>query len=222
MKQNQSRKEYFREWRRKNPEKCKETYQKRKSYFRKYREKNLEKSRKYHRSWASEHREKRKEYYRNYIEKLKRDPERYKTWLKRRSMQYKEYRLRNLEECRKRDKEHTQRKIAKMGRENYNKYRLQQYHKVREKIEGLLGNTCSICGYKPKKGQRRLQSHEIHGKKHESSVYYILSHIEDFVPLCKTCHQTVHFYHLYKKQFEKLEKILSEFKELGEMLSWEE
>ena len=143
--------------------------QSRKEYLRRYREKNKEKAREYHRKYDKEHREKRREYYKTYIEKLRREPERYKTWLKRRSMQSKKYRLRNLEECRKRDREYTQRKIAKMGRKNYNEYRIQQYREVRKKVEELLGNICSICGYKPKEGQRKLQSHEIHGKKHENS-----------------------------------------------------
>lgn len=56
------------------------------------------------------------------------------------------------------------------------------------KIDELLGRKCFICN----REVLRIHRHEINGEKHSSDPLYILEHINDFCPLCSTCHQTVH------------------------------
>ncbi len=57
------------------------------------------------------------------------------------------------------------------------------YQEIREK----LGGKCVICGTR----HRKLCAHEIHGRKHTDSVYWILKHLEDFVLVCWRCHTVI-------------------------------
>jgi len=57
------------------------------------------------------------------------------------------------------------------------------YNEIKKKI----GNKCLFCGFKGK-----ILFHEIHGRKHNLSAYYILEHIENFIPLCFPCHNSLH------------------------------
>jgi predicted HNH restriction endonuclease len=59
----------------------------------------------------------------------------------------------------------------------------------RTKIIRLLGKTCVACSLTTD----AIIFHEVHGKKHPyPSQNYILSHIEDFVPMCRSCHSLLH------------------------------
>lgn len=84
-----------------------------------------------------------------------------------------------------------------------NKLRLQKEDKtktteLREKVEEIVGKDCFLCGrYFP-----RMVHHEIHCKKHTLTYNYILNHPEDFVTLCRSCHDKLHF---YLKHFNKME-----------------
>lgn len=55
-------------------------------------------------------------------------------------------------------------------------------------IRKIFGNKCEICGE-----MYPLILHEIRGKKHTTSPYYVLNHRKDFVILCRPCHVGVHF-----------------------------
>jgi len=75
----------------------------------------------------------------------------------------------------------------KKNREKWNSYTREYRRKGREKIKALIGDKCIFCG------KKEIYFHEIYNKKHSRHNKYILKHIEDFIPLCDTCHQGVHF-----------------------------
>jgi len=95
-------------------------------------------------------------------------------------------------------------------RDKYNKSNREQSRKKRAEIRQMLGNSCTLCGWIPKKGQKNLSCHEIHGKTHKDNPYYIIKNIKNFIPLCKHCHKTLHLYHRYKTKIEELEKLLKD------------
>lgn len=59
----------------------------------------------------------------------------------------------------------------------------------RAEILKLFGTICILCGKNPVK---RVQIHEIYGKRHPRRLKYYLEHKEDFVCLCYQCHRMVH------------------------------
>lgn len=77
---------------------------------------------------------------------------------------------------------------AKVHRE----YQLKWKRNMRMKIEERIGNKCRFCGFQGTL-KRRISAHEIHGNSHSETPTYILNHSEDFVPLCKFCHRSIHF-----------------------------
>lgn len=101
-----------------------------------------------------------------------------------------------------------QRRAMKKWRSN-NKDRLRVYEKERyqkrkeycvrlnrerdrelyDELDIRLGKICKICS----RERQRIYRHEIHGKSHSGDPRYILAHIEDFIPLCSTCHQRLHW-----------------------------
>jgi hypothetical protein len=68
-----------------------------------------------------------------------------------------------------------------------NAYAEKYYKEDSEKIKEILGSLCILCG-----SSKRVCLHEIHGKRHITLKYYILQHIEDFIPLCFNCHNSLH------------------------------
>lgn len=98
----------------------------------------------------------------------------------------------------------------KKHRDKYNKSSRELNRRKRTEIRRLLGDSCTICGYKPKKEQKNLSCHEIYGKTHKDNPWYIFNNIKDFILMCKRCHKTLHVYHLYKTKMEKLEKLLKD------------
>ncbi len=63
--------------------------------------------------------------------------------------------------------------------------------RIQERAEALklFGTTCVLCNKNPVK---RVQIHEIHGKRHPRRLKYYLEYKEDFVCLCYRCHRMVH------------------------------
>lgn len=59
--------------------------------------------------------------------------------------------------------------------------------KLYRKIIKLLGSKCTICS-----STKNIVFHEIHGRPHPFNVYYISNHIEDFIPMCRKCHNLLH------------------------------
>jgi len=98
-------------------------------------------------------------------------------------------------------------------RKKYNIARLKKSKKTWQKIMDITGDKCIACGkQKPipqyLSGQkRRISFHEIHGKKHKDNPWYILKHLEDFVPLCQSCHTSLHKVAKSKKLIELLSMV---------------
>lgn len=68
--------------------------------------------------------------------------------------------------------------------------------KMRQKIIDLLGYRCALCGKDCRGYEGRsangLQFHEKNHKPHPScDWWYILKHLNDFIPLCHRCHMIV-------------------------------
>lgn len=66
---------------------------------------------------------------------------------------------------------------------NERKHRLE----LRQKVIDLLGKSCILCG-----SEYKIDYHEIHGKKHSRWNKYFIEHKEDFIPLCRICHRSLH------------------------------
>jgi len=131
-----------------------------------------------------------------------------------------EYHRRNKERINKRKREHYKnnlelmrnraRKYREENREKWTKMMRESQRRKRKQVEELLGDSCTICGLKPKKGQRGLTTHEIHGKPHIPSPYFVFKNSENFVMMCILCHKALHRYHQYKTKMEELEKLLKD------------
>lgn len=80
------------------------------------------------------------------------------------------------------------RKSRLKNREKWNRER----RRYRKEVAKILGKVCVICKGKWKYS-KRIEYHEIYGRKHPTTGKYILKHIEDFVPLCGHCHKHVHW-----------------------------
>lgn len=93
-------------------------------------------------------------------------------------------------------------------RKEYNSRRLRKNREMWGKIILILGDKCVGCGKQVKK--RRISFHEIYGKSHKENPYYVLKHIEDFLPLCSHCHSSLHTVARHKKLIELLMKILGD------------
>lgn len=82
--------------------------------------------------------------------------------------------------------------------------------RARFRAETTNGNKCVICGK-----VERIIFHEIHGKKHPANpacrYKYLLSHPEDFVPLCFPHHEAIHRFAKIKnnKTAQKLVKLIN-------------
>ena len=80
----------------------------------------------------------------------------------------------------------------KNNREEWNKYQREYYRKRKAKLQKIIGKKCVLCG-----STNDIVFHEIHGQQHWEVSYirnfkYILSHKEDFVSMCRTCHSILH------------------------------
>ena len=78
------------------------------------------------------------------------------------------------------------------------------------KAENQIGSQCILCNSK-----RNLLSHEIYGKEHPSSLYYLIENSKDFVKLCRGCHRALH---IVAEPSFNLEKFLELLKILGKTL----
>lgn len=89
---------------------------------------------------------------------------------------YREYKRRwqkaNPEKYRERIVRH-QRKLSKL------------YSELRE----ARGNICDLCG----NHYKRMEFHEINHQAHPLNSVWIRNHPEDFVLLCKSCHEAAHW-----------------------------
>lgn len=77
----------------------------------------------------------------------------------------------------------------KRKKEHLNEYAKKLRKRKRKEIMKQIGDKCIVCG-----SSQKIRFHEIHGKEHHdySRYGYVLSHIEDFVPMCRDCHRALH------------------------------
>ena len=90
-----------------------------------------------------------------------------------------------------------------------NEYDREWKRKLREILRNEIGSKCVICGKEPKVPiyhEKNFKPHLGLTSKHsgESNPKYILDHKEDFVPLCRLCHTTLHRVHNYLEKFKQL------------------
>jgi len=134
--------------------------------------------------WYREYKERRNRLYR---ERYANDPQ----FRERKRAYMREYQ-RTIRDLAKTDPEHP--KVRKWL-ERQRRYRKKQWLKEKQALDKLAGDVCSLCGieYKHQSKRRRfINLHNIHNKKHSKKLAYMLEHKEEFVPLCRLCHDTVH------------------------------
>jgi 5-methylcytosine-specific restriction endonuclease McrA len=91
------------------------------------------------------------------------------------------------------------------------KYRLQiekrkKTNELKMKIEEVLGTNCFICD---KVYPNRMVFHEIHCSKHPINYYYVLKHIENFIRLCRRCHNKFHDFVTYHEKYDELRRLIN-------------
>lgn len=106
-----------------------------------------------------------------------------------------EYRKRKHNELNQKQRENYQRNLKEERRKDREWQR-----KLRKENEEKLGWVCCICG----KRRKKMVCHEIHGRRHSSSVSYVKNHIKDFILMCSWCHDILHHYTKYRKKFDTL------------------
>ena len=150
-----------------------EIKEKRKSYLKKYYEEHHEKLLPQGHEYYIKHR----------LSTIRNSSIWQKTHLSIHAVNCKNYRLKH--------KEH----IKNHGKE----YRANLRAELISKILALFPTpTCVLCGQKDASSATGVTFHEKHGKKHDyqsiRKLYYIIEHHEDFVPLCKKCHNKVRWH----------------------------
>lgn len=138
-----------------------------------------DKERKYQRDWAKNDRVKNPEkyrlYQRNWRKKNREERNRKaRIWFKENPDKRREY----------------ERQYRKNHRKEYNERRMKQNREKWIEVMEKLGSDCFFCHFR---GKRRISFHEKNGKKHLENPYYVLKHLQDFVPLCEHCHKAIHF-----------------------------
>jgi len=91
-------------------------------------------------------------------------------------------------------------KYRETHRKERNQLGKQIHRKLIEKLKKEIGSNCIVCGSE----KRTIYYHEKKFAKHSYSKAYILSHKNDFVPICFRCHRTIHHFKQYQRKFEKL------------------
>jgi len=117
----------------------------------------------------------------------------------------------NKERYRKNPKlcKHHSREYYRRHRKEWNAYQREYYRKRKLKLQKIVGMECILCG-----SIINIVFHEIHGKRHCEDNYvrnfkYILSHKEDFVSMCRTCHSILHSSARVKINLKTLKQYLS-------------
>jgi len=105
-------------------------------------------------------------------------------------------------------------RIKEVQKEGYKRNRIARLEGRKKYLDGLrvkcatlIGDKCIICSSDGSK--RKLNYHEIHGKKHPLRGSYILKHYKDFVTLCYIHHKLLHSYTqvIRDKNLEKLREL---------------
>ena len=84
------------------------------------------------------------------------------------------------------------RKYYQEHKEELKNRSMESFKELKEEINRKIPHTCKICG----RSYKRIVKHEIYGKLHPyggtRGLKYILEHLEDFIPTCSFCHDTIH------------------------------
>lgn len=64
-----------------------------------------------------------------------------------------------------------------------------RFPKMYKELRKIFDSLCDLC----KNSDDRLEFHEKNGNEHPLNPVYIRDHIEDFVLLCKHCHEATHW-----------------------------
>jgi hypothetical protein len=111
-------------------------------------------------------------------------------------------------EYRKEYRRRWRRRLKEKNPERYKEYLEEQKtrHKewleqndTRKPLREKLGNKCFVCGY-----QGQLVLHEKNFNKHPPTPTYYGQCPDDFILVCRTCHNALHRLHLFKDKLLKL------------------
>jgi hypothetical protein len=96
----------------------------------------------------------------------------------------------NIEHYRAYSREYSK-KWRQKNREKYKAIQRKKLEKLLKEYRNAFPKVCFLCG-----STKHIELHEKNGKKHPKIFTmrerYVLKHKDDFVPLCKPCHQMVH------------------------------
>jgi hypothetical protein len=136
--------------------------------------------------------------YRDYQKHLEYMRNYYHTHKEERAKYDKIYRQQHLDDIRKQ-----QRGYDKTHRKERNIYNRKWRKEVKDFLIEKHGKICVVCGKEPKGSY--LVFHEKNFKSHDHITPNQIKKIwQNFVPLCRNCHRTLHHFRLHKENFEKL------------------
>lgn len=133
---------------------------------------------------------------------------------KQRRQEYqKDYHWKHREETNRKSKNYyqTHKEERKLYDQNYVKTHREERklynRRWRKEVKDFLiqkhGKICIVCGKEPKGSY--LVFHEKNFKPHDHITPNQIKNIwQNFVPLCRNCHRTLHHFKLYRENFEKL------------------
>lgn len=137
-------------------------------------------------------RERTRKYQREYYQKHKK---RLNTW-------HREYYKKNREQILAQQKEYLRQPKIKERRKMYQR-KIRKF--VKDFLIQKLGEICIVCNTMPKSNY--LVFHDKTLKPHEHlTPNQIKQRWQDFVPMCRNCHRTLHHFIKYKDKFEKINK----------------
>jgi len=132
--------------------------------------------------------ERRQTYQRGYYQKHKEERQKYNET----------YRQEHLEEIKKQ-----QGKYVKEHRKERNLYNQKWRKEVKDFLIQKHGKICIVCGKEPKGNY--LVFHEKNFKPHDHITLNQIKKVwQNFIPLCRNCHRTLHHFKNHKENFEKL------------------
>jgi len=117
--------------------------------------------------------------------------------------------------------EHTRKFCSKVCADQYRKNYQKNFNpNILKQIEEKIGNFCFICS------KTKQLFHEIHGiehtknKQYQERLKYILEHVENFEPLCFSCHRLTHNLAKQRKISQSIENLnLSNLEHLVNLLT---
>ena len=118
------------------------------------------------------------------------DKKQYKEWFKRWSDENRDRLRQKWRNAYWRKRE----KISQRRKERFSRLK----EKCREELKRIFGTRCIICGGIDKRSKIGVSFHNIKNEKHpynqvHRKYQYIIAHKEDFIPVCISCHNGIHW-----------------------------